>query len=119
MNMFDISCDTLGIIVGCQTKVLQQYMGRHFTLMDLYVTNQFVCISGSFLLSCRVSSGCCARARPHQKHVMKSFMSVVMLSCGAEGRQKQQVLYRCCVASLLTHLFWRSALCICAMNSLW
>ena len=37
MNMFDISCDTLGIIVGCQTK-LQQYLGRHFTLMDLYVT---------------------------------------------------------------------------------
>ena len=55
-------------------------------------------------LFCRVSSGYCVSARLSQSHVMKSCMSAVMSSCGVEGRQKQQVLYRCCAASLLTHL---------------
>jgi len=72
-----------------------------------WVTDRVVSVSGPSALFCRVSSGCCARARPCLRHVTKSCMLVVMSSCGAEDRQKQQAHYRCYAASLPTHLFLR------------
>jgi len=79
-------------------------------LLLQWVTNRDICVSGLLVLFSRVNSGCCVRARPYRRHVMKSCMLVVMSSCGAEDRQKQQVHYRCYAVSLPTHLFWRSVL---------
>ena len=94
------------------SAVLKRYVHMFcFFAVGIFLTllnDRSVHVSKTYMLLFRVSSGYYDRAFPRQSRVMKSCMLVVMLSCGAEDQQNQQVLYRCYAASRLIHLYLRS-----------